>query len=320
MRNATPNEKNHKILILLCGVLAGMIMLVSYVAALGKFNPPDIDPVSSDVISEEVIESSVEESVTVSEEEEYEYYSKINFERRPYANSLVANGPLAVINETSKTFPIVNEADIVNVGSVKTANVYGFSNMSLVMYEEAIVNIDKFIVSFYEQVPSNGLIINKAYTASSALVPDEKTIDLCTGYSTQFSIYNSSYKFSDSEFAYLREQAYRFGVIQRYPNGKENYTGFTNDNTIYRYVGLSHSMYMNHYMLSLEEYIDRVRTYKVIEFESELESDTVYVTYYVPLSTDSDTTYIDVPSGDEYEYTVSGDGDKGFVVTVKIQL
>ncbi len=319
MQNMKPESSNNKLFLIICGCLAAVIMFGSFAAALSKFSEPNTESEESVEVSEESSEYSQEESSEiVFEEDEYDYFDKIQFERKPFSNSSVTDGPLAIINENNKTYPAIDESKVVNIGQVKTPNIYGLSNMSLVMYEEAIANIDQFIVSFYEQVPKNGLIINKGYTASGAVSASEPTIDLVTGYSVQFSIYNSAYKFSDSEFSFLREQAYRFGVIQRYPRDKENYTGHSVDNTVYRYVGLAHSMYMNHYMLSLEEYIDRIRTYKVIEYESELELNTVYVIYYVPAEGTGGTTYVDVPVGDEYSYTVSGDGDKGFVVTVKI--
>ena len=320
MQNENPRGKSYKGSIILCGILASALMLVSFVMALSNFSAPaEISESSYESIEDQTSEVSEYESIVINEPDEYKYYNNLQFERQPYSNSLVANGSLAVINQTTTKFPIIDESNIVNIGTAKTPGVYGLANMSLVMYEEAISNIDKFVVSFYDQVPSNGLIINKGYVASSSVSSSETAVDLVTGYSVQFSIYNSSYKFSDNEFAYLREQAYKYGVIQRYPNGKDNYTGHSNDNTIYRYVGFPHSMYMNHYMLSLEEYLDRIRTYKVIEYESELETDTVYVVYYVPLEESTGTTYVDVPVGDNVSYTVSGDGDRGFVVTVKIQ-
>ena len=181
-------------------------------------------------------------------------------------------------------------------------------------------NLDRFIVSFYEQIAKNGVIVDKGYTSADALVTSDASVDLASGYTFKLSIYNSNYKFSSPEFAYLKEQAYKFGIIQRYPSDKENYTGFEENSTIYRYVGLAHSMYMNHYRHSLEEYIDKIRTQKVIEYKSDLELNTMYVIYYVPLDSSVETTYVPLPSNENCTYTVSGDGGKGFIVTVKMPI
>lgn len=312
--NASGNKK------IIC-ILVVVAALTLYIAALAQFETPEtFIPTSSEESVESVFESSAAESSEEesSNAEDYEFYDELVFESKPFANSSVVNGPLAVIRDGSNGFPVIEQSDMVNIGHAKTESVYGLSNMSLVLYNDAIANIDKFIVNFYEQVPRNGLIINKGYTPADSSAAGDTTVDLSTGYSVQFSIYNSSYNFSDDEFAFLREQAYKYGVIQRFPEGKEKYTSHDVDHKIYRYVGLAHSAYMNHYMYSLEEYIDVIRTHGVIEHKSELELGVTYVIYYVPVDKSVGTTYVDVPVADTYEYTVSGDGDKGFIVTVKI--
>lgn len=312
------NKKSKEIVVI--GLVAALAMLISYVFALAQFEigwqvEEETSAVSEDVVFSEP-ESSAEVSTTT---KEYEYYDDFVFEAYPYQNKSVVDGSLAIIKDGSNGFPSIDQSRIVNIGEVRT-NVYGLSNMSLVLYKEAIENIDKFIVSFYEQVPSNGLIINKGYTSGDKISPTETTIDLATGYSVQFSIFNSSYKFSDTEFSYLRDQAYRYGVIQRYPSGKEQYTSHDSDNTIYRYIGLAHTQYMNRYRYSLEEYIDKVKTEGIIEYKSELEDNVAYVIYYVPVDESVGTTYVDLPQNDNCSYSVSGDGGNGFIVSVKISL
>jgi hypothetical protein len=76
---------------------------------------------------------------------------------------------------------------------------------------------------------------------------------------------------------------------------------------------------MQRYKLSLEEYLDKIKTEKVIEFKSRFEADTAYVIYYVSSNDQGNTTEIPLPSGGE-NYQISGDGSDGFIVTVKIQL
>ena len=314
-------SNNNKGIIIIAGLLAFALMIGSYIIALAQFpNAGYGAPDDSSVIEEssEYSEIIEDESSTEVVEKHYEYYYDFQFESFPYRNSEVVNGSLAVIKDGSNGFPLIDQSKIVNIGQVKTENVYGLNNMSLVLYEEAISGIDKFLCSFFEQVPKNGLIINKGYLSSEHVASSDTVIDLTTGYSVQFSIYNSAYKFSDVEFSYLRDQAYKYGVIQRYPEGKREFTSHDADNTIYRYVGLAHSQYMNLYRYSLEEYLDKVRTEGVIEYKSELENNVAYVIYYVPLDQNVGTTYLPLPKGDKYSYSVSGDGKNGFVVSVKV--
>ncbi|MBR2901088.1 MAG: hypothetical protein IKC39_02450 [Clostridia bacterium] len=314
------NIKKPNIKIAYVIIVAVLFMLGSFVAALAQFgNVEFADPAeSSEEVSAEVSEVSQEVSDTSKEPEiDYLYYDDLNMESRAFANSAVVNGSLAVVNSKGGAMPVVDTGKLKSVYSVASHKVYGLSGSGLKLYGEAIDNLDEFIVSFYDEVPSNGVIINKAYSPYSAGGSD-KEAELSTGYSLQLSIYNSKYKFSDPEFGYLRDQAYRYGVIQRYPDGKAEHTGNESDNTIYRYVGVAHSWYMNLYKYSLEEYVVEIKDKKVIEFDSQLESGVSYVVYYVPIDDGKNTTYVSVPTNENCTYTVSGDGGSGFIVTVKI--
>lgn len=324
-----PVSKKNNLLIIAAGVLAALIMLTSFVVALSKFAEDievgDVQSSGAESVSGNENSSVSAESSEVSDEisqwgSEDGYYSTLVMENYPYANASSFNGPLALVSAQNGSYPKIDETKLVNIAKKKTQGVYGLANTSLVIYEDAMSDLDRFIVSFYENVPKNGVIINKGYVSSDALVANDNTIDLASGYSFQLSIYNSSYKFSSPEFAYLKEQSYKYGLIQRYPADKENYTGFEESSTMYRYVGLAHSMYMNHYRHSLEEYIDKIRTQRVIEFKSDLELNTMYVIYYVPVDSNVETTYVPLPSNENCTYTVSGDGGNGFIVTVKIPM
>lgn len=320
MQKNKPNTSKNTFLLAIAGLVAVLIMLTSFVVALTKFTDGDdvVESEASEESTESFVSASPESSVVSGEDTKYDYYDDLNFENYPYRNDAVANGSLAIVNSSSAVAPTVDESKIVNIYQNMTPNVYSLSNISLVLYDEALQSFDRFIVSFFEQVPKNGLIINKGYTSSEAVAMSEHSADLSTGYSVQFSIYNSNYSFSSDEFLYLKEQAFRYGIIQRYPENKEEYTGLEANNTIYRYVGLAHSLYMNHYRYSLEEYIDEIRTERVIEYKSELESNVVYIIYYVPLDESVETTYVPLPTDENCSYSVSGDGSRGFIVTVKM--
>lgn len=323
MQSNKPETANkNKLLIIVATCVATAILLVSYILALGEFVDPKPESDETSVESESSQPTSEADSEASEENSDnqlsaHPYYNSLKLESRVYSNEDIVNGPLAVLKDSSKGYPKVNEDDLVKVSAAKTGS-YGLSGNSLTLYKEAITNIDRLIVNFYNNVPNNGLIINKAYESAQGNASGSDLIELSTGYSVKFSIFRSSYKFSDTEFSFLPEQAYRYGVIRRYPVGAEEYTGHASDNTLYRYVGIAHSTYMNHYNYSLEEYIDKIKTDKIIEYACELDEGYVYVTYYVPLGDNQSVTYIPVPSDESVPYTVSGDGSEGFIVTVKV--
>ncbi len=313
-------------------IVCAVALLFSFFVALSRFDDPisvKSESSASSALAEESIEESVESTTSDSASKPGdvggEYYNLLKFEEYSYQNSDVVNGNLAIIKDSANGYPDIHNNSVVDDEMVKfsavwTSNVYGLSNYSVSAYNDAALSFDKFIVSFYSKVPKNGLIIREGYTPADTLNNSDGLSELSTGYSVRFSIYNSNYTFGDDDFSYLYEQAFRYGIIQRYPEGEEINTSHDADYTLYRYVGLAHSYYMNYYRYSLEEYIDKLRTDKIVEFKSGIESNTAYVIYYVSLSNDKGYTDVPVPTNANCEYSVSGDGSSGFIVTVKIPL
>lgn len=64
-------------------------------------------------------------------------------------------------------------------------------------------------------------------------------------------------KFNNTKEAkWLYENAYKYGFILRYPEGKENITGYMYESWHYRYVGTEHSKNFAMNNLTLEEYLN----------------------------------------------------------------
>lgn len=62
--------------------------------------------------------------------------------------------------------------------------------------------------------------------------------------------------FEDTEaFAWLTENAYKFGFVLRYPKGKEDVTGYIYEPWHYRFVGREAATDMHYMGLTLEEYL-----------------------------------------------------------------
>lgn len=70
------------------------------------------------------------------------------------------------------------------------------------------------------------------------------------------NVYDS---FADSdEYAWLMENAYKYGFILRYPKGKEDVTGIVFEPWHWRYVGVEYAKKIRDSGLCLEEYLDSV--------------------------------------------------------------
>ena len=59
--------------------------------------------------------------------------------------------------------------------------------------------------------------------------------------------------------AWLSENAWRFGFVQRYPSGKSHVTGFAHEPWHYRFVGPDAALDLRGSGLCLEEYLAGIR-------------------------------------------------------------
>ena len=66
----------------------------------------------------------------------------------------------------------------------------------------------------------------------------------------------SNVRLSESDYNWLKNNAYRFGFIIRFPKDKEFITGYQEENWHIRYVGLNEAKLIYDNNLTLEEYVD----------------------------------------------------------------
>lgn len=116
-------------------------------------------------------------------------------------------------------------------------------------------------------------------------------------------------------YSWINNNCYQYGFIVRYPEGKEDITGYSYESWHFRYVGTPSAYYMTQNDLTLEEYLDLLHKTDASDplKVSTIEGD--YALFYVPSSQYDETT---LPVPDALEYTVSGDNDSGFIVTVAL--
>ena len=108
------------------------------------------------------------------------------------------------------------------------------------------------------------------------------------------------------EARWLSEHAPQFGLILRYPAGKEDITGVPYEPWHFRYVGRVHAWYMGQRQFVLEEYIEYLRTQG--SFQVEFDGKTYYVLYQRP-----ENGMIFVP--DHLSFWISSTNTGGYVVT-----
>lgn len=303
---------------LICLIVA--VIIVSLVA-FGNFG----GTAESSAPAAQESSSAPSEPVSAASEESTEtgMLAGIELDNLTVNNADVKKGRLVVITSADTEFRSSASLDLVRFYGNKGEG-YALSGTSVSVESEAQKKFDEFLVSFAATVPKNGIIIDRGYTDKDTLVKNnilETYADLTSGSSVKFGLSGTTYNFSSTEFAYLYEQAYKYGIIQRYPSGKEGVTGKEENKMLYRYVGIAHTQYMHIYNLTLEEYTDMLRSSDTpLETVSALEDNVTYIVYYAKMSgTEADTTVIRVPADPaKYPYEISGDGKGGFIVTVRV--
>ena len=110
----------------------------------------------------------------------------------------------------------------------------------------------------YQQVVLDALIKEKGDEAFK-LVALPGASEHQTGLAIDFAyyengIYNDDVKENDKEAIWLKNNAWKYGFILRYPKGKENVTGYNFEPWHFRFVGLKLAKYLFKNDVTLEEY------------------------------------------------------------------
>jgi peptidase M15B and M15C DD-carboxypeptidase vanY/endolysin len=137
-----------------------------------------------------------------------------------------------------------------------------------------------------------------------------------TGYAFDFSeVVNYDYD-GTGDFAWINENCYKYGFVERYAEDKEDITKIQYEPWHFRFVGIPHAYYMTKNDLCLEEYIELLKKYPYEGNHLEITDDEGrnFEVYYVPSDDGSETTTVPVPAGMETD--ISGNNIDGFIVTV----
>ncbi len=248
--------------------------------------------------------------------------SSIVYQQITKSKSDMGYGTLALINQTHKyNFPSSAERSLITVyaerSKVNGSNIYQLSSEAYRLNKETFQAFDTMMLKYYEISDGDGsTTITSAYR--SYVDQDHLTSSsVQAGYSDHHSGYCLALDSDASDWIY--ENCAKYGFITRYPNNKSEQTGVSGYEECLRYVGVAHATYITANDLCLEEYVTLLRTnYDMNKHLQIIGADgNRYEVYYVSAS-DGDITTIRVP--ENYSYTVSGDNDSGFIVTINCSL
>lgn len=143
-----------------------------------------------------------------------------------------------------------------------------------------------------------------------------------TGLALNVNLYYSKYSedfTGEGDYAWVDQHCAEYGFILRYQDSKESETGIAAETGHYRYVGIPHATYMAEQKLCLEEYIRQLYnyTYEGEHLRIQTGDGRQYEVYTVPADLTNTSTAVPVPA--DLDYTISGNNQDAFIVTVKLK-
>ena len=258
------------------------------------------------------------------------------FENTEVPNSETRMGSLILVNASTPCEP--NEAGLVSLYNKKLdADSHSFSvrDADLLVQEPFADALIEMLNAFNAATEDDNILVNVGYRSMDAQkelydkeleATGETTSDRVaqpgfsefqTGWCVDFSIYDSGDYDGSGVYEWIDEHCAEYGIVLRYPSGKEDATQFQYQPWHYRYVGKPHALFMKQNNLVLEEYLQYVKDAHPYDGEHLKITDAdgkVYEVYYYPADDGYDSTMVPIPSGKDY--TISGTNTGGFIVTV----
>lgn len=242
-------------------------------------------------------------------------------------SSAVHTGDLILVNADHEYVFPSGSSHLVNIADKRTKvngeNPYQINRtFAIYMQKDAFAAMEKMMLEFYRISDGDGSVMIK-YSYRTLKDQEDLNSVIQAGYSDHHTGYCialhqgdvSGYPALDPSH-WIYENCHKFGFIARYPVGKEAETGVSDYEHCFRYVGVAHATYIESNGYCLEEYVELLKSNYTDQHLSINGADgNKYEVYYVPASAE-DITTVKVPSN--YEYTISGDNDSGFIVTVNL--
>lgn len=252
-----------------------------------------------------------------------------NFVTEAHSYDDVFKGDLVLVNTTHIYHFDEGDTDLVTLYDNIKNECYGVSDYVIKLDSHVVEQLNALMESFSVIQSNTDIVVIGGYRsyeqqnekyAYGTTTTNGGFSDYHTGRTFDLGVFpkdgsSSGYYSPTGIYSWIDENAAGYGFIVRYPDGKENFTGETSRTQTYRYVGVPHSTYIKQNNICLEEYIDKVKEYtkeKPLEISS---GSDLYRVYYVKAVPNAVT---DVPVPSDMSYTISGDNDEGFIVTVKV--
>ena len=176
------------------------------------------------------------------------------------------------------------------------------------LFEDGLGVAEFFVTSGYRNVARQAQIYENAVDRMYVMPPghSEHNLGLAADILAPGLSLNSADMSGTPEAVWLAENAWRHGMVLRYPYGTTHITDVAYEPWHFRYVGRVHAWYMTMTGMVLEEYLEYLATRE--ELAVILDGVTYYIWYRHPVN-----NQLYVPR--DLQFTVSSSNKGGYVIT-----
>lgn len=261
-------------------------------------------------------DSSLTESLT-----SQSVLGKIEYKYMKFSESAVHEGELILVSPNYAFSGQAPQDCISTYDYMYNSNrdkLFSIRNSEVKAKSITLTAVNQMMSDFYNLYGQAALVLMNGYN------PNDKTMEAATGYSVEFFHHNSDGTYSVfnplGTYAWISDNAYKYGLIMRYLDEKFSVTGISGSTGVIRYVGQPHAQIMYKNNMCLEEYLDFIKghTYdNAIAYTTDDGKN--YAVYYA--ASEGDETNIKIPTdsdGDAYKFSISGNNSDGYIITVKL--
>lgn len=305
-----------------------VVLIVILVSCIGSCSDGDekksIETMTSN--SEQVSENDNPPDDTYSETIPPETTQNPDFNTVSIEYSEMNKGDLVLVNK-SYEYKFTEDLNIVDVYSNRN-DYYTVRDMEVLLESNVISQLNTMMEAYAAANNNTDIRVIEGYRSKEQQDDkvSEKRTDIAGGYSEYntartFDLAsfppegNSYYLLNEGVYSWIYSNAQNYGFILRYPTGKELITDVSSSTYTFRYVGIPHAIYITQNNITLEEYIETVKSYNKDTPLKVTDGNRNYDIYYIPANANN-VTEVPVPS--DKTYSISGNNVDGFIVTVTL--
>lgn len=243
----------------------------------------------------------------------------------------LSRGDLILVSNKNP-YDFSNKLDLVSIFDYKTDS-YNVRDKEVLLQEHVMEHLNSMLDDFSAESGLRTINVvagyrsyeyqQTLYDASAAANGEEHAAKYVaapggsehhTGLAVDLGIYYTDSGVSEEftgtgDFAWIDENAWKYGFVQRYESGKEDITAINEEPWHFRYVGLPHAQIIVDNDFCLEEYLDYLKGFPFDGEHLNVESQGQKYEIYFCKGFD-----VYVPKDNSYD--ISGNNVDGFIVTV----